>query len=392
MPGTACLHDLDRQDHDHIVNRYDDYSLVVKSGEYNFFVSIPIPQKRRAKPACAAGKIRYNGDRSCRGYGTGRVYSHWTEAGESVIINTGQRTDIPAFYAEWFANRLRAGFVCVRNPYNPSQVSRYRLDPSVVDVIGFCTKNPAPMFPYMDLLKDYGQYWFVTLTPYGRDIEPKVPDKHRVLEDFKRLSDLTGVDSVGWRFDPIFLSERYPPAYHLRAFEKIASALEGYTQTAVISFIDLYPKVRRNFPEAREVPGEQRLALGRELIQIAGAHGMTLKPCAEGDQLAAYGADCGGCMRVRDYEKAIGKRLKAPKKKGARAECACYLSCDIGAYDTCRHLCRYCYANAEPERVLAQIRLHDPQSPFLIGNYRGGDRIHDVPQESWVDEQLGLPE
>ena len=124
-----------------------------------------------------------------------------------VIINTGQRTDIPAFYAAWFANRLREGYVCVRNPYNPNQVSRYRLDPSVVDVIGFCTKNPAPMFPYMNLLREYGQYWFVTITPYGRDIEPNVPDKHGLLEDFKKLSKYVGVDGIGWRYDPIFLSQ-----------------------------------------------------------------------------------------------------------------------------------------------------------------------------------------
>ena len=225
-----------------------------------------------------------------------------------MIINTGQRTDIPAFYAEWFANRLREGFVCVRNPYNPSQVSRYRLDPTVVDVIGFCTKNPAPMFPYMDLLKDYGQYWFMTITPYGRDMEPNVPDKHRLLEDFKRLSDRVGVNAIGWRYDPILLSERYTTAYHLRAFETMASALEGCTQTAVISFIDLYPKVRRNFPEAREVRAEERIRLGKALIEIASAHGMIVKPCAEGDELAPYGADCGGCMRLGDYEKAIAER------------------------------------------------------------------------------------
>ena len=170
-----------------------------------------------------------------------------------MIINTGQRTDIPAFYSDWFANRLREGFVCVRNPYYPSQVSRYRLDPSVVDCIGFCTKNPEPMFRYFDLLKGYGQYWFVTITPYGRDIEPNVKDKHKLLDDFRRLSDAVGVNSVGWRYDPVFLSERYSAAYHLRAFEKMASALDGCTKTAVISFIDLYPKVRRNFPEAREV-------------------------------------------------------------------------------------------------------------------------------------------
>ena len=309
-----------------------------------------------------------------------------------MIINTGQRTDIPAFYAPWFANRLREGFVCVRNPYNPQQVSRYRLDPSVVDVIGFCTKNPEPMFPYMDLLRDYGQYWFVTITPYGRDIEPNVPDKHHLLDVFRRLSDTVGVNAIGWRYDPIFLSERYTADYHLRAFEQIASALDGYTKTAVISFIDLYPKVRRNFPEVREVPGEARLTLGKEMIRLAQAHGMVLKPCAEGDDLAAYGADCGGCMRISDYEYAIGKRLVVPKRKGARAQCACYLACDIGAYNTCKHLCKYCYANAEVSKVLAQSRLHDPNSPFLIGNYREGDRVHDVPQQSWINDQTILVE
>ncbi len=307
-----------------------------------------------------------------------------------MIINTGQRTDIPAFYADWFANRLRAGFVCVRNPYNSQQVSRYRLDPAVVDVIGFCTKNPAPMFPYMDLLKDYGQYWFVTITPYGRDIEPNVPDKHGLLETFKKLSELVGIDAIGWRYDPIFLSERYSVDYHLRAFEQMATALAGYTKTVVISFIDLYAKVRRNFPEAREVDREQQLALGKAFIGIAASCGMTVKPCAEGEELAAYGAECGGCMRISDYEKAIGKRLKPPKRKGARAECACYLSCDIGAYNTCRHLCRYCYANAEPAGVMARSRLHDVSSPFLVGNYMAGDIIHDVPQKSWIDGQMSL--
>lgn len=307
-----------------------------------------------------------------------------------MIINTGQRTDIPAFYAQWFANRLKAGFVCVRNPYNPVQVSRYRLDPAVVDVIGFCTKNPAPMLPHMDLLRDYGQYWFVTITPYGRDIEPNVPDKRRLLDDFKRLSRRVGVQSIGWRYDPILLSPRYTPEYHLRAFRQMAEALEGCTHTVVISFIDLYPKVRRNFPEAREVPWEQRLALGREIIDIARAHGMTVRPCAEGDALAPFGADCGGCMRIADYERAIGKRLAVPKRRTARAACACYLSCDIGAYDTCRHLCRYCYANAEPAKVLALSRQHDPDSPFLIGNYTSDDVVHDVPQKSWIEGQIEM--
>ena len=307
-----------------------------------------------------------------------------------MIINTGQRTDIPAFYAEWFANRLREGFVCVRNPYNPVQVSRYRLHPDVVDVIGFCTKNPAPMFLYMDLIKDYGQYWFVTITPYGKDIEPNVPDKHKLLSDFQKLSGLVGVPSIGWRYDPIFISDRYTEEYHLHAFEQIASALDGYTKTVVISFIDLYPKVKRNFPEAKEVTKQQRIRLGRSFVEIAASHGMTVKPCAEGTELAAYGADCSGCMTIKTYEEAIGKRLIAPKKKGARAECACYLACDIGAYNTCRHLCRYCYANAENAKVIKLSKQHDVNSPFLIGNYREGDKIHDVPQKSWIETQMQL--
>jgi len=308
-----------------------------------------------------------------------------------MIINTGQRTDIPAFYSEWFSNRLKDGFVCVRNPYNPEQVSRYRLSPDVVDVIGFCTKNPSPMFKYMNLLKEYGQYWFVTITPYGRDIEPNVPDKHKLIEDFKSLSQMVGKNSMGWRYDPIFISDRYTEEYHIHAFEQIAASLEGCTETVVISFIDLFPKVRRNFPEAMEVTREQMIRLGKEMIKIASLHGMTVKPCAEGDELSKYGADCGGCMRISDYEKAIGKRLDAPKKKGARAACACYLICDIGAYNTCRHLCKYCYANADPKIVITQSKLHDPKSPFLIGNYSDGDKIHDVPQKSWIDEQMILP-
>ena len=186
-----------------------------------------------------------------------------------MIINTGQRTDIPAFYSEWFSNRLKEGFVCVRNPYNPNQVSRYRLDPSVVDVIGFCTKNPAPMFQYMNLLQNYGQFWFVMITPYGKDIEPNVPNKHRLLDDFKGLADTVGINSIACRYDPIFISERYDIAYHLRAFERMTSALEGYSKTVVISFIDLYPKVRKNFPEVRELTNTERMTLGKGIINIA---------------------------------------------------------------------------------------------------------------------------
>ncbi len=307
-----------------------------------------------------------------------------------MLINTGQRTDIPAFYSQWFANRLNEGYVCVRNPYNPSQVSRYRLDPSVVDCIAFCTKNPYPMFKYMDLLRPYGQFWYVTITPYGRDVEPNVPDKHKLLDDFRQLSEMVGINSIGWRYDPIFITPKYSFDYHLRAFNTMCTELDGYTDNVVISFIDLYAKVKRNFPEVQEVDREEGMALAKELISIAGSHNMTVRPCGEGTYLSELGADCSGCMTIPIYEKAIGKSLKVPTWKPSRDVCACYLSCDIGAYDTCQHLCRYCYANSDPDAVRRNYRRHNPSSPFLIGDIQDGDVVKDVVQESWIDTQKSL--
>ena len=307
-----------------------------------------------------------------------------------MIINTGQRTDIPAFYSAWFINRLKAGFVLVRNPYDHHRVARYRLDPDVVDLIGFCTKNPAPMLPHMDLLRPFGQYWFVTITPYGKEIEPRVPDKLDVLGSFRALSDIVGTDSIGWRYDPIFISERYPLERHIKAFEYMAKALSGYTHTAVISFIDLYEKTRRNFPEVRSVLPEQRLALGKAFAEIGKQYGMTIKPCAEGNDLAQFGADCGGCITVRTYEKAIRRRLKIPVKTSFRKECACYLGGDIGEYNTCGHLCRYCYANYDADTVKMNMSRHDPESPLLIGHLTPEDRVYEAKQESWIDPQMSI--
>ena len=309
-----------------------------------------------------------------------------------MIIQTGMRTDIPAFYSEWFCNRIKEGFVLVRNPYNPVQVTRYSLSPDVVDLISFCTKNPSPMLPKMDILDPYGQYWFVTITPYGKDIEPNVPDKQKVMDDFRRLSDRAGVDSIGWRYDPVFVDEVHSVEWHIRMFEKMAQTLSGYTRTCVISFIDIYKKVESNFPEAREVSQKDKLTLGKAFIEIARKHNMIVKPCAEGNDLAQYGADCSGCMTVSTYETALHSHLNVPKKgKNQRnGECACILGTDIGAYDTCGHLCKYCYANTDPALVMENMKRHDPKSPFLIGGATSEDVIHEAGQKSWIDKQLRM--
>lgn len=311
-----------------------------------------------------------------------------------MIINTGNRTDIPAYYSEWFYNRIFEGFVFARNPYNPSQVTRYLLEPDVVDCITFCTKNPQPMLKDLKYLDKFHQFWQVTITPYGEDIEPFVPPCEEVIESFKKLSDHVGLNSVSWRYDPIFITEKYNLDFHIKAFGAMASSLKGYTDTCVISFIDLYEKTKKNFPGVRAVTQEERQTLGKEFIRIAEENGMTIYPCGEGDELSELGADCSGCMSRALLERAIGYPLDIPASKEAalmtREECTCLLGSDIGAYNTCGHGCVYCYANDDRETVKENMAQHDTFSAFLIGDYMDGDVMKSAEQESFIRLQLSL--
>lgn len=308
-----------------------------------------------------------------------------------MIINTGQRTDIPAFYSRWFFNRIKEGTVLVRNPYYPSQVARYRLDPEVVDLIAFCTKNPAPMLNRLDEISAFRQFWFVTITPYGREIEPRVPNMEEVLGSFRRLSDLISPRCVAVRYDPIFLSGDYPVKRHIEAFDRICRELDGYTEMVVISFIDLYEKTKRNFPGVREVPPSDRKRIGRAFGEIARAHHMKPYTCLEGKDLKPFGFDCSGCMTKEVLERSIGEELKIPSVHvRVRPGCSCLIGNDIGAYNSCGHGCLYCYANQDQETVKARMKLHDPDSPFLIGNAMPGDVVHDVRQERWSTGQMLL--
>lgn len=311
-----------------------------------------------------------------------------------MIIQAGMRTDIPAFFSEWFMNRIREGFVLVRNPYNPDQITRYELDPKVVDCIAFCTKNPTSMLPHLQELQAFRQFWFVTLTPYGKDIEPNVPNKHNIVESFKELSRVVGIaksagDAVQWRYDPIFVNEKYSVEQHIKSFEVMASKLAGYTHTCVISFIDLYSKVKKNFPEARKVSNEERTVLAKAFVEIGRQFDIQIKTCVEGKDLEQYGVICEGCSTANVIEKALdlprqGLRLQPPKKTFARPECQCIIGCDVGAYNTCPHLCKYCYANYSKELVFANRQIHDPKSPMIIGNIKPGESIHQAEQKSWI--------
>ena len=310
-----------------------------------------------------------------------------------MILNTGQRTDIPAFFPEWFFNRVRAGEVLVRNPVRPELLVRYRIDPAVVDAIVFCTKNPAPMLPRLGELAAFRQVWHVTVTPYGRDLEPFVPPKKQVVSAIRALSRALGPEKVVWRYDPVIVSSDWPVARHAKAFETLARLLEGAVESAVISFVDLYQKTKANLPGVREVSPDEIASLVPAFLASASRHGMRLFGCHETQALPAFpGVDCSGCASREALERALGISLAVPADaRGVRANCPCLLGHDIGAYDTCLHGCRYCYATRSFRAAEANVRRHDPASPLLVGRPGPDEEIRDAVQVSWLDPHPRLP-
>ena len=301
-----------------------------------------------------------------------------------MIINTGMRTDIPAFYSKWLLNRIKEGYVYVRNPYFRHQVTKYNLNPIVVDCLAFCTKNPHPLIAHLKELNKYKQFWFVTITPYGKDIEPNVPDKKQVINDFKRLSEHLGKKAVAIRYDPIFINEKFDVNMHIKCFAKLLNELKGYTEDCTISFIDMYEKVKRNAPNLRPPTELEQIEIATSFSKIGKQNNIVVHACCEKEFLKDYGLDITGCMSQEIIEKAISNKLIAPKNNSKRMECNCLMGNDIGAYNTCMHLCKYCYANANQELVKENIKKHNPKSPFLIGELEPEDKITEAKQQSFL--------
>ena len=216
-----------------------------------------------------------------------------------MILSASRRTDLPNYYSDWFLNRVREGFLDVRNPFNARQISRISLSPEVVDCIVFWTKNPAPMLGRLRELEGYDFYFQFTLTGYGAEVEAGLPDKRQVLiPTFKRLAQELGRERVVWRYDPIFISERYTPEYHLKAFGEIARSLCGSADLVVISFLDLYQKIRRNMERLQMEPmgTEAMLELAGAMAKIAYNCGMAIESCAEAVDLSGAGVAHGSCI------------------------------------------------------------------------------------------------
>ena len=288
-----------------------------------------------------------------------------------MILSVSRRTDIPAFYPKWFVNRVRDGFVYVRNPFNADQISRIPLGEDIVDCIVFWSKNPEPIIEYLPEISEkyHGAFYFqYTVNAYGHDMEPAVPSLRKRIDTFKRLSDTYGPERVIWRYDPILLTETYSPAWHRKQFEIVFDELRHYTDTCVISFIDMYDKTVKNTrPYGISAPAAEEIdVLAAAFSSVARGSGVRIRTCAEGVDLNRYGIAPNSCIDQAQIERIIGCPIKA-KPDRQRDNCRCIECADIGLYNTCLHGCRYCYANYNTNQVQQAVAAHDDDSPLLAG-------------------------
>lgn len=302
-----------------------------------------------------------------------------------MILSVSRRTDIPAFYSEWFYQRVQEGFVCVRNPVNAHQISRIKISPEVVDCIVFWTKNPAPMMDKLEHLRGYDYYFQFTVNGYGREVEPYVPELSVRLETFIRLSEKIGRERMVWRYDPILFSDQYTPEIHLKSFEKIASVLRKYTEKCIFSFVDVYPSKNggnlRRLNSCR-LSSEELDRFAEELSHIGKQNGLVLATCAENVNLVKYGIAHNSCIDKGLIER-ITDSLLSVGSDGQREHCRCVKCDDIGAYGTCPHGCIYCYANIRSNITSDRLKACDIHSPLLCDNIKETDRIIERPVKSY---------
>lgn len=287
-----------------------------------------------------------------------------------MILNVSGRTDICAFYADWFFNRLKAGFVDVRNPYNEHSISRIYFDN--VDAFLFCTKNPLPMLKRLDEITK-PMLFHVTITPYHQDLEPGVVHKKELWEALKILRDKIGTDNLYIRYDPVLVNERYTPDYHRRAFAALCKKVEDVAGHIVISFLDEYKNVRENRKKVQmERPDPQvQKELMMYFARTAKDHGLDIFACNERELAKSCGFSAQACFSQAKAFTLTGKALGQWKAR----DCGCVEMADIGDYNSCRHFCKYCYANYDEKKVVQNIGTHDPESSVLLGKITDKDTV-----------------
>ncbi len=290
-----------------------------------------------------------------------------------MILNISGRTDIVAFYSDWLMNRLEEGFVDVRNPFNPKMVSRIMMED--VDLLFFCTKNPIPILDKIEKINKK-MYFHITLTSYRKNIEPGLPPKKDIIEAIRKLSKMIGKDNIVIRYDPIFINSEYTLEYHVKAFDKLCALLDGYTNKILISFIDNYKNVRNNYNILKyiEFTEKEYETIGKKFSESARKHNIVVHTCAENRNLTEYGFIKDECMSKELAFKLTGKVYKKWKAR-KNVPCECIEMVDIGVYNSCKHFCKYCYANFDEKQVRDNYSKHNPKSSLLIGELSSDDII-----------------
>jgi hypothetical protein len=289
-----------------------------------------------------------------------------------MILNVSGRTDVVAFYTNWFFKRLDEGFVDVRNPYYPKKVSRIYFED--VDMFVFCTKNPLPILNKIHLINK-PILFHITLTPYKKDIEPNVPPKGLIIEGIKKLSKIIGAENIYLRYDPIFINDKYTIEYHVKAFNNLCNLLDGYINNIIISFVDDYKNVRKNLNilKIKNLTNEDYKKIGTSFSECAKKHNMTVMTCFEQHDLVEYGFKKDDCISKKLALKMTWKNF--PKWKARGGKCNCVEMVDIGEYNSCMHFCKYCYANYDENLVIDKFKRHDENSSLLVGNLTKDDEI-----------------
>lgn len=302
-----------------------------------------------------------------------------------MILSVSRRTDIPAFFSRWFVNRMREGYVMVRNPMNYHQVSKVALSSDSIDFVVFWTKNAKPILPFIAEIKEmYPFYFQYTLNAYSGDIEPNVPRLMDKIQTLQTLSKTIGRERIVWRYDPIVLSDKYDVDWHLNSFEKLAEKVSGCVDSCVCSFLDIYPKTRKNISSCsiHICSNSDMLVLAKGMAEIGRRYKLRLKTCAEAVALDEYGITHNKCIDPEMMSRIAGYKIDVGKDKNQRPECGCAESVDIGQYNTCSHGCRYCYANFNPQSVATFTSQHKDDSPLLIGTLSASDKVTERKMKS----------
>ena len=312
-----------------------------------------------------------------------------------MILSVSRRTDIPAFYSDWFINRLREEVVWVRNPMNYHSISQISLAPNVVDCIVFWSKNPQPMLKYLDEIESKYKFYFqYTINAYEKDLEPNLPSLDERLNNFIYLAKRYGKERVIWRYDPIIITPKYNLEWHIKRFEYIANKLKDYTTTCVFSFLDVYEKNKNNLLKLaiKDITRDLMVEISQKLKPIADKNRIKLKTCSEDIDLIDLEIKRSCCIDPDLISKIINCKIKAVKDKNQRASCGCVESIDIGQYNTCSHGCVYCYANYSKESVKTKCLRHIKTSKLLLGEKEKDDKIHEREVKSLKDLQLSFLE